>query len=132
MILSFGEVEASLEETLFNEYNEDNVNNSYAEVKIVQAIKVATVDPILMKDQYSIRVVDYLYDTLFNYDEKGEIIPNLVESWSWKDDRVLEFKLRKDIYFQNGDKMLAEDVKKSLERMLESSIFKSFLVIFKI
>lgn len=126
MILSFGEVEASLEETLFNEYNEDNVNNSYAEVKIVQAIKVATVDPILMKDQYSIRVVDYLYDTLFNYDEKGEIIPNLVESWSWKDDRVLEFKLRKDIYFQNGDKMLAEDVKKSLERMLESSIFKSF------
>lgn len=126
MILSFGEVEASLEETLFNEYNEDNVKNNYTEIKIVQAVKVATVDPILMEDQYSIRVVDYLYDTLFNYDEKGEVIPNLVENWSWKDDRVLELRLKKDIYFQNGDKLLAEDVKKSLERMLESSIFKSF------
>lgn len=39
MILSFGEVEASLEETLFNEYNEDNVNNSYAEVKIYKQLR---------------------------------------------------------------------------------------------
>lgn len=128
--LTFGEVETYLEEIPFNEYsdlNKDNIiNSNNDEIKIVQAVKIATVDPILMKDQYSMRVVDYLYDTLFNYNEKGEVVPNLVEKWEWKDDRVLELKLREDVYFQNGDKMSAKDVKESFERMLKSGVFKDF------
>ena len=128
--LTFGEVETYLEEMPFNEYsdlNKDNtVNSNNDEIKIVQAVKIATVDPILMKDQYSMRVVNYLYDTLFNYNEKGEVVPNLVEKWEWKDDRVLELKLREDVYFQNGDKMSAKDVKESFERMLKSGVFKDF------
>lgn len=128
--LTFGEVETYLEEIPFNEYNDLNrdniINSNNDEIKIVQAVKIATVDPILMKDQYSMRVVDYLYDTLFNYNEKGEVVPNLVEKWEWKDDRVLELKLREDVYFQNGDKMSAKDVKESFERMLKSGVFKDF------
>lgn len=128
--LAFGDVDSYLEEIQLSEYNNLNKDNMGGsgddEIKIVQAVKVATVDPILMKDQYSIRVADYLYDTLFDYDEKGEVVPNLVEKWSWKDDRVLELKLREDIYFQNGDKMLAQDVKESFGRMLENGTFKDF------
>lgn len=128
--LAFGEVETYLEEISFNEYSDLNKESTTSEnsdeIKIVQAVKVATVDPILMKDQYSMRVVEYLYDTLFNYNEKGEVVPNLVEKWEWQDDRVLELKLREDVYFQNGDKMLSKDVKKSFERMLSKGVFKDF------
>ncbi|MGL5901459.1 MAG: ABC transporter substrate-binding protein [Cetobacterium sp.] len=95
-------------------------------IKIVQAIKVSTVDPIFIKDQYSVRVVPYLYDTLFTYNDKGEVVPNLVDTWIWKDDRILELKLKENIQFSNGEELLAIDVKKSIERMLEQGIFKDF------
>ncbi|MGL5960440.1 MAG: ABC transporter substrate-binding protein, partial [Cetobacterium sp.] len=95
-------------------------------IKIVQAIKVSTVDPVFIKDQYSVRVVPYLYDTLFTYNDQGEVVPNLVDTWIWKDDRNLELKLKENIQFSNGEELLAIDVKKSIERMLEQGIFKEF------
>lgn len=122
----FGQSDIYFDEVQLSEYGgfEQELSEKNNEIKIVQAVKVTNIDPIFMKDQYSIRVVNYLYETLFNYNETGEVTPNLVQSWNWKDESVLELKLKKDIYFQNGDKMLASDVKKSLDRMLENSVFK--------
>lgn len=126
--LAFGQSEIYFDEVQLNEYDnfQQEIFEEKDEMKIVQAVKVTNIDPIFMKDQYSIRVVNYLYETLFNYNEKGEIVPNLVQKWTWNDERNLEIELRDDIYFQNGDKMSAKDVKSSLDRMLESGVFKDF------
>lgn len=121
--LSFADFNLELEELQFGEYEISNTNKSEL-LRIVQSGKVATVDPILMKDQYSIRVKNYLYDTLFIYNELGEIIPNLVENWKWRDDTILELNIKSDVYFHNGDKMTAFDVENSLNRMLEEGVFK--------
>jgi peptide/nickel transport system substrate-binding protein len=42
--------------------------------------------------------------------------PLLAVSWSQIDDNTWEFKLRDDVYFHDGSKMTADDVKLSLER----------------
>jgi len=44
------------------------------------------------------------------------IKPLLAASWSQIDDNTWEFKLRDDVYFHDGSKMTADDVKLSLER----------------
>ena len=56
------------------------------------------------------------------------IKPLLAESWSQIDDTTWEFKLRDDVYFHDGSRMTAEDVKLSLERANEiNSRIKSLL-----
>lgn len=47
------------------------------------------------------------------------IKPLLAESWSQIDENTWEFKLRDDVYFHDGSRMTAEDVKLSLERANE-------------
>ena len=120
--LSFGQSETYFDINQLNEYNnfENETIENRDKIRIVQAVKVTNIDPIFMKDQYSIRVASYLYETLFNYNSEGEIVPNLVENWKWEDERVLYLKLKDDIYFQNGDKMSAIDVKKS---QVENTLF---------
>jgi len=49
------------------------------------------------------------------------IKPLLAESWSQIDDNTWEFKLRDDVYFHDGSKMSADDVKLSLERANEKN-----------
>lgn len=123
--LSFGSTAMQLEDLSIDEYSQlkDEKND---EVKLIQAIKVSTVDPIRMKDQYSIRVVKYLYDTLFILGENGEAKPNLVEKFSWKEDRILTLKIKENIYFHDGKQLDSMGVKNSLERMLDRGVFKSF------
>lgn len=61
-------------------------------------------------------------ETLVRFDEKGEIVPCLAESWeNSKDGKTWTFKIREGIKFSNGDAMTAELVKASLERTFEMS-----------
>src|ERR1700679_3240273 len=52
-----------------------------------------------------------VYETLVSFDErKQEYVPRLAKSWKRIDDRTIEFELRDDVTFHNGDKMTADDV----------------------
>ncbi len=60
-----------------------------------------------------------MFEMLANYDEKGNLVPVLAESWSLSDDgKVWTIKLRKGIKFHNGDEMTSADVKFSIERLI--------------
>jgi len=48
--------------------------------------------------------------------DTGEILPDLAESWVWTDDKTVEFKLREDATFHNGDPVTAQDVVYTFER----------------
>jgi peptide/nickel transport system substrate-binding protein len=51
------------------------------------------------------------FDTLACFDrKKGEYLPLLASSWTQVDDRIIEFKLRQDIVFQDGTPLTADDV----------------------
>ncbi|WP_210421392.1 ABC transporter substrate-binding protein [Rhizobium sp. R693] len=52
-----------------------------------------------------------IYDGLVYRDPtSGEFKGDLAESWSWRDDKTIEFKLRKGVKFSNGEAFDADDV----------------------
>ncbi|HLS61939.1 MAG TPA: ABC transporter substrate-binding protein [Ruania sp.] len=58
-------------------------------------------------------------ETLVTYND-GEAAPLLAESWEYSDDELtLTFDLREDITFSDGTPFTAEDVKASLDRLIE-------------
>ena len=62
------------------------------------------------------RLRDLMFEALLGLDLKGNIHPNLAESWEVSDDgRLYTFKLRKGVKFHNGQEMTAEDAKFAMD-----------------
>lgn len=61
-------------------------------------------------------------ECLARFDETGEMVPCLAESWeNSKDGKTWTFKIREGVKFSNGNDMTPEAVKSSLERTFEKS-----------
>ena len=58
-------------------------------------------------------------ETLFKLDKGYNVIPWLVESFSYPEPDRWEFVIRDDVTFTNGVKVTAEEVKKSFDYMME-------------
>lgn len=70
------------------------------------------------------------FDTLIDRDHSKteiEFVPGLAESWEQISPTAMEFKLREDVVFHNGDPMTADDVVFSLNRMF-SPIYPPYVV----
>ncbi|MCD7845819.1 MAG: ABC transporter substrate-binding protein [Oscillospiraceae bacterium] len=73
----------------------------------------------LYSNDYSRAAADLCYDALFLIDSDGEWYSNVLESCEW-DGLTLVLTLKDNIYFSNGDQMMASDVLYSLERYCSS------------
>ena len=58
-----------------------------------------------------------LFDQLLYVDTEGNIQPGIATSWEQVDDLTFHFTIRDDVYFHNGDKLTAEDVAYSIQRL---------------
>src|SRR3954465_6241720 len=79
-------------------------------------LRVAINNPFTVLSTYDLPLDEALvysretYDFLLNYDEKKrQFVPALAKSWKRIDDRTLEFELRDDVKFHNGDAFDAND-----------------------
>lgn len=61
-----------------------------------------------------------LYNGLLKFDDKMKIVSDLAESYSRTEDGGLEFRLRKGVKFHDGSEMTSEDVKFSIERVMNA------------
>jgi peptide/nickel transport system substrate-binding protein len=80
---------------------------------------INTLDPgkaSLIPEYY---VIWSVYNGLLTFDDKMKIIPDLAMSYRTTDEGALEFKLRSGVKFHDGSDLTAEDVKFSLERILD-------------
>ena len=80
---------------------------------------INTLDPgkaTLISEFY---VVWALYNGLMKLDANSNPIPDLAESVKVADNTTLEFKLRKGVKFQDGSELTSDDVKFTLERLLD-------------
>ena len=65
----------------------------------------------------------HIWDTLvYPNPETGEAEPHLAESWEVIDDTTIEFQLRDDVYFHNGEKMTADDVVFTIEHVTSNTL----------
>jgi peptide/nickel transport system substrate-binding protein len=80
---------------------------------------INTLDPgkaTLIPEYY---VIWALYNALVKFDAKMNLVPDLAESYKVADDGALEFKLRRGVKFHDGSDLTADDVKFTLERLLD-------------
>jgi peptide/nickel transport system substrate-binding protein len=107
-------------------------NNDPSKDDLLVAIRAepSTLDPHNSTALANFAVQRVVYDTLVAQDENGQIVPCLAERWEVIDDLTVRFYLRDNVYFSNGEKLTAEDVRYSLQRATQergsASMFSAF------
>lgn len=97
-------------------------NSSSAERKYKDTLNVvmerepSSLDIVNVSSKPGVVISDLIFGTLVGKNSKGEIIPELATQWTQVDNLTIRFQLRDDVYFHNGAKFTAEDVKFSLDR----------------
>jgi peptide/nickel transport system substrate-binding protein len=93
---------------------------------LAQSADITTLDPQNSLSTNGDRVFRNMFSRLFQRDGNMEIQPELVESYENTDDVTWKFKLKEGVKFHNGDPLTAEDVKFSLERVMNDQTLKEF------
>jgi peptide/nickel transport system substrate-binding protein len=78
-----------------------------------------TLDPgkhSLIPESY---VVWAIFNALLKFNGKMELVPDLAESFQVVDSTTLEFRLRPGVKFHDGNELSADDVKFTLERVMD-------------
>jgi peptide/nickel transport system substrate-binding protein len=78
-----------------------------------------TLDPgkhSLIPESY---VVWAIFNALLKFNEKMELVPDLAENFQVVDSTTLEFKLRPGVKFHDGSELSADDVKFTLDRVMD-------------
>jgi len=82
-----------------------------------------TLDPAFVSDMTSANVVVNLFNGLTQFGADARVMPCLAAGWDLStDSRTWTFVLRKGVRFHNGREVRAEDVKYSLERLLNPRV----------
>jgi peptide/nickel transport system substrate-binding protein len=80
---------------------------------------INTLDPAkhsLIPESY---IIWALFNALVKFNDKMEIVPDLCETYKVVDPTTLEFKLRDGVKFHDGSQFTADDVKFTLERVMD-------------
>lgn len=81
----------------------------------------STLNPIDTTASSNHSVIAQIVEPLVHYTADGsEIVPLLATSWEWIDSVTLEMRLKKGIFFTNGEPMNAEAAVFSMERFIEN------------
>lgn len=86
---------------------------------IAQSADILTMDPAMHRTRITQNVVHNVFESLVNQDQNLQPVPELATKWEQVDDLTWRFELRKDVKFHNGEPFDAEDVKFSIERILD-------------
>ncbi len=68
------------------------------------------INPILSTDSASSQLTRWIFSALVTYDKEGVIVPELAQSYAFKDDTTLIFKLKEDVRWSDGHPFSADDV----------------------
>lgn len=119
------EIQTETLEDLFEEtYTEEVQEKEIEDVKIIQGMKITNLNPTLINDSYSGRVINFVYDNLFIKNKNGDIEPYLVDNYHWINEKELYLELKENIYFHNNDLLTSNDVKNSLEYLKNNGNLK--------
>ncbi|MGV9671714.1 ABC transporter substrate-binding protein [Gordonia sp. NPDC003504] len=80
-------------------------------------------DPHKTSSYFSFEVLENVFDTLVEPDEKLEMQPALAQSWQVSPDATIwTFTLRPNVRFHNGDSLTAQDVVYSYRRIIDQDL----------
>ena len=117
-------------QTTSSENDEGGESSSSGEggtLTITDLSDAQSLDPHTVTDAASMRYIENMYNTLFRYkaDAYGEVEGELVKDYKVSEDgKTYTFTLHEGVKFHNGDKLTSEDVKYSIERIIDSEVRK--------
>ena len=79
----------------------------------------SSLDPHVQWNPDSYFVYRNIFDNLVTRDDKGEIVPQIATAWKNLSDTEIEFKIRDDVSFHDGQKLTPEDVVFSVKRIID-------------
>ena len=91
----------------------------------------ARVNPILSTDSVSSEITKWIFNGLITYDKDAKIKMDLAKSYRFIDDTTLEFTLRNDILWSDGEKFSAKDVLFTYNTIISPKIFTPYSSSFK-
>jgi ABC-type transport system substrate-binding protein len=92
------------------------------ELHLASFTEMRNLDPAGPLDGLSIQAVGLIFAGLVDYDEQGKIVGDLADHWDVEDGgRLYRFVLRPGTMMQDGNLLIADDVKRSIERALRPS-----------
>lgn len=83
---------------------------------------ISTIDPHGTNDVNAIQVRRFLFDRLVDRELDMSYKPGLATEWEQVDENTWTFKLAEGVTFHNGSEFTAEDVKASLDRIVDPSV----------
>ncbi len=82
--------------------------------------EIQSLDAQITASGDSQRYAMQIFDTLYGFDAKGNIVPRMADAFKISPDGLTyTFNLRNGIKFHNGDAFTSEDVKYSIERIID-------------
>ncbi|WP_029757908.1 MULTISPECIES: ABC transporter substrate-binding protein [Fusobacterium] len=79
-------------------------------VTVAQGAKPKSLDPHMYNSIPDLLVSRQFYNTLFSREKDGTIVPELAESYEYKNDKELDIVLKKGVKFHDGSELTADDV----------------------
>ena len=79
----------------------------------------SSLDPQVQWNPDSYAVYRNIFDNLITRNDKGEIVPQIATTWKQISDSVIEFQIRGDVTFHDGQKLTPEDVVYSVKRITD-------------
>lgn len=79
----------------------------------------SSLDPHKQWNPDSYFVYRNIFDQVVTRNDKGEIIPAIATSWTYKSDTEIAFTIRSDVLFHDGQKLTPEDVAFSVNRIID-------------
>ena len=89
-------------------------------ITIAEKAEIKTLDPQNTVDSASLSVIQMINQRLFKIDNNGNIIPEIAEEATKIDEKTTLIKIKKDLFFSNGEPVTVDDVLFSLNRAKES------------
>lgn len=78
-----------------------------------------SLDPLKEFSEKYYTIIQQIFDSLVRFSPEGKVEPSLAVAWRWVDDLTVEFELRKDVQFHNGEPFNADSVKFSIEKLID-------------
>jgi len=91
-------------------------------IRVGTDVDASSLDPRLMRDTTSYRVVDLIYDGLVRLDRDLTPRPGLATSWESPEPTRWVFHLRENVRFHDGSALGSEDVVHTLETLLDPAL----------
>jgi peptide/nickel transport system substrate-binding protein len=89
------------------------------EITVGINVDATSMDPPMSTSTTDKIVLSQIFDTLLFRDDDMKVQPLLATEWKLIDDTTWEFNLKEGIKFHNGEEFNAEDVKYSIDRIID-------------